>query len=856
MNIEKFTVNAKSIISKAQLIAVSNNNQYILPIHLLSSLLKDESGVVENIMNLLKVNTNSLSSKVDLELNKLPKVSGNNHIYFSSDMLKVFEKSMDLAKNAKENYIATDRLLESLTSNISTVSSVLEQEGVNNQNVSNIIKELRKNNANNEFSENIYNSLKKYCKDLTDYAKDGKLDPVIGRDDEIRRTIQVLSRRTKNNPVLIGEPGVGKTAIVEGLAQRVNSGDIPETLMYCRIVELDMGSLIAGTKFRGEFEERLKSLLQEIQNSQQEIILFIDELHILVGAGKAEGAMDAANLLKPMLSKGELHCVGATTLNEYKKYIEKDAALARRFQPIYVDEPTILDTVSILRGLKERYELHHAVKISDSAIIAAANLASRYITDRYLPDKAIDLIDEAASKLKIEVSSKPEELDELDRKIIQIKIELAALKKDNDSNSQQKTKVLLKELDDLEKKSQDLNSKWLAEKSKMFSEIKLKEELEKSRQELEKSERLADLAKASELKYGIIPSIIKQIEEIHNDNNTSRIIREVVTDSDIASVVSRITGIPIDRILSSEREKLLNMESYLKLSVIGQDEAIKAVSDAVRRSRAGVQDINRPLGSFLFLGPTGVGKTELAKALAEFLFNDKLAILKLDMSEYAEKHSISKLIGAPPGYIGYEQGGMLTEKIRRRPYQVVLFDEIEKAHSDIFNLMLQILDEGRLTDNQGVTVDFRNTIIILTSNLGSEVMLSKSGKEEVFKIKNLVMQSIGNFFKPEFINRLDEIILFNCLSHACVFNIAKIQIENLRKNLYQYNLEIELNEDILHWLANKGYDPLFGARPLKRVIQRELQNKIARMLLSNSKDKGVIKVLLKDDELVLKLLTN
>lgn len=653
----------------------------------------------------------------------------------------------------------------------------------------------------------------------------------------------------KNNPVLIGEPGVGKTAIIEGLAQRIFSKDVPESLINCRIIELDMGALIAGAKYRGEFEERLKAVLSEIKESSGEIILFIDELHLLVGTGKTDGVMDASNLLKPMLARGELHCIGATTLDEYRKYIEKDAALARRFQPVYVSEPTVEDTISILRGIKEKYELHHAVRISDSAIVAAATLSNRYITDRYLPDKAIDLIDEACSRMKIELSSKPEELDELDRRIIQIKIELAALKKENDEHSKKKIEHLTTALEKLEAKSYDMGAKWQAEKSKLQQTQKLKEELDRSRNELERAERDANLAKASELKYGIIPEIMKKIQEAESMDNKG-LLKEIVSESDIASIISRITGIPIDTMLSSERERLLVMEQKLRESVIGQDKAIKGVSDAVRRSRAGIQDINRPLGSFLFLGPTGVGKTELTKALAGFLFDDRNAILRIDMSEYMEKHAISRLIGAPPGYIGYDQGGVLTEAVRRRPYQVILFDEVEKAHPDIFNIMLQILDEGRLTDSQGITVDFKNTIIVLTSNLGAEILVNQKEDEDTYKVKDEVMEYVKAVFKPEFLNRLDEIILFHRLNRNNIHDIVKIQLESLKKILLAQNIILEFDESALNYLAEKGYDPSFGARPLKRLIQREIQNNLAKMILAGEISSGkTVKINAKDKEL-------
>ena len=836
MNIDKFTAQAKSTISNAQAIAAKHDHQQILPVHLAKALISEDTGIISNLINIAGGHLNSLENSIDIELNKIPKVQvqgGGTQIYFSSEALKILEKATSLAKANNDSFVTIERIFEALTYDTTSAGKILNADGITGKKIAASIFELRKGkSADSESAESTYDALKKYGRDVTDLAEQGKLDPVIGRDEEIRRAIQVLSRRSKNNPVLIGEPGVGKTAIIEGLAQRIVTKDVPETLLECRIIELDMGALIAGAKFRGEFEERLKAVLNEIKNSSGEIILFIDELHLLVGAGKVEGAMDASNLLKPMLARGELHCIGATTLDEYRKYIEKDAALARRFQAVYVNEPTVADTISILRGIKERYELHHGIRISDSAIVAAATLSNRYITDRYLPDKAIDLLDEAAARLKIEVSSKPEELDELDRRIIQMKIELAALKKETDEQSQKKIKEITEELEKLEAKSYDLNAQWQAEKSKMNSELKLKEELEKARQELERAERNADLARASELKYGIIPSLLKKLEE-GQGKTTTKVLKEVLTDADIAIIVSKITAIPTDKMLSSERDKLLTMEDKLRQSVIGQDEAIRAVSDAVRRSRAGIQDINRPLGSFLFLGPTGVGKTELTKALAEFLFDDRSAILRIDMSEYMEKHSVARLIGAPPGYVGYEQGGILTESVRRRPYQVILFDEVEKAHHDIFNIMLQILDEGRLTDSQGVVVDFKNTIIILTSNLGSEVLVNQPDGEDTDKVKDQVMEYVRAVFRPEFLNRLDEIILFHRLNRSHMNAIVKIQLDNLRKNLMQQNITLKIDEEALNWLAEKGYDPMFGARPLKRVIQRELQNNLAKLILSN-----------------------
>ncbi|WP_218460252.1 ATP-dependent chaperone ClpB [Rickettsia sp. TH2014] len=857
MNIDKFTAHAKSVIASSQSIAAKNDHQQVLPLHLLSSLFSEETGIIQTLINNTGSNINLLKDQVQLELNKIPKVQveGGGQIYSSAEALKVLEKASSIAKDRGDSFVTIERIFEALTYDNTIAGKILTNHGINSKKLAVAILQFRKGKkADTESAENSYDVLKKYGRDVTELAESGKLDPIIGRDEEIRRTVQVLSRRMKNNPVLIGEPGVGKTAIIEGLAQRIFSKDVPESLMNCRIIELDMGALIAGAKYRGEFEERLKAVLGEIKESSGEIILFIDELHLLVGTGKTDGAMDASNLLKPMLARGELHCIGATTLDEYRKYIEKDAALARRFQPVYVGEPSVEDTISILRGIKEKYELHHAVRISDSAIVAAATLSNRYITDRYLPDKAIDLIDEACSRMKIELSSKPEELDELDRRIIQIKIELAALKKENDEHSKKKITHLTEELEKLESKSYDMNAKWQAEKSKLQQAQKLKEELERARIDLERAERDANLAKASELKYGIIPEIMKKIQEAESMDNKG-LLKEIVSESDIASIISRITGIPIDTMLSSERERLLVMEQKLCESVIGQDEAIKGVSDAVRRSRAGIQDINRPLGSFLFLGPTGVGKTELAKALAGFLFDDRNAILRIDMSEYMEKHVISRLIGAPPGYIGYDQGGVLTESVRRRPYQVILFDEVEKAHPDIFNIMLQILDEGRLTDSQGITVDFKNTIIVLTSNLGAEILVNQKEDEDTYKVKDEVMEYVKAVFKPEFLNRLDEIILFHRLNRDNIHDIVKIQLESLKKILLQQNITLEFDESALNYLAEKGYDPNFGARPLKRLIQREIQNNLAKMILAGEVSSGnTVKIAREKEELRIKMI--
>lgn len=830
MQLDKFTNKARNIISAAQSFAASQDHQQIAPLHILAASLNDEDGMVRNIFSMSEANLEILLFDLEEELGKLPKVSGSGQVYFSSESLKVVQKASDLAKKAGDSFVTIERILEAMFED-KIVSKIYQNANVTKPKLSAAITSLRKGrSADSESAEGSYDALKKYGRDVTELAIEGKLDPVIGRDEEIRRAIQVLSRRSKNNPVLIGEPGVGKTAIIEGLASRIISGDVPESIATCKIIELDMGLLIAGAKYRGEFEERLKAVLAEIKESAGEVILFIDEIHTLVGAGKTDGAMDASNLLKPMLARGELHCIGATTLDEYRKYIEKDAALARRFQPVYVNEPSVEDTISILRGIKEKYEMHHGVRVTDNAIVAAATLSNRYITDRFLPDKAIDLLDEAASKLRIEISSKPEELDELDRRIIQMKIEKEALKKENDEASKKRLSTLDEELETLEAKAHDMNSAWLAEKSKVEATQKMKEDLDAAKMELEKAEREGDLAKAGELRYGTIPELELKISDSQK-NTTSGLMKEEVKDEDIALIISRITGIPIDKMLSSEKDKLLSMEKVLNNNVIGQEDAIAAVSDAVRRARAGLQDQNRPLGSFLFLGPTGVGKTELTKALANFLFDDKNAILRVDMSEYMEKHSVARLIGAPPGYVGYDQGGYLTEAVRRRPYQVILFDEVEKAHPDVFNILLQVLDEGRLTDSQGHVVDFKNTIIILTSNLGSEILSSDEKKDPELQ-REQVMGIVRNAFRPEFLNRLDEIILFHKLSKEHMAGIVKIQLKNLEEMLKQQNISLDITDKAAGLLADKGFDPLYGARPLKRVIQRELQNELAKKLLA------------------------
>jgi len=850
MNIEKFTTAARGVISASQMLAAKYNHQQILPLHLLFCLLEEETGIVSNLICKLGADVNTIKTKLNKELESIPQVQihgGGGQVSLSSDGLKILDKAISLSKDNKDSFTTIERIVEALSYDNGIVGNILNKSGVDSKRLAAAIMDLRKGrNANSESAENSYDALLKYGRDVTKLASEGKIDPIIGRDEEIRRAIQVLSRRSKNNPVLIGEPGVGKTAIIEGLAQRIYMRDVPESLANCKIIELDMGALIAGAKYRGEFEERLKAVLNEIKEASGEIILFIDELHLLVGAGKADGAMDASNLLKPMLARGELHCIGATTLDEYRKYIEKDAALARRFQAVYVAEPNIEDTISIMRGIKDRYEAHHGITIADSAIIAAVTLSNRYITDRFLPDKAIDLLDEAASRVKIEVSSKPEALDELDRRIIQIKIELSALKKEKDEHSQKKIIILSQELSELESKSLDMSSNWQAAKSQMQILRKMKEDLENAKTDLERSERSGDLTKASELKYGIIPDLTNKLK-IAEESNSNKLFKERVTDSDIAIIVSKITGIPVDAMLASEKDKLLTMESQLTKSVIGQETAISAVSDAVRRSRAGISDCHKPLGSFLFLGPTGVGKTELTKALAEFLFDDRSAILRIDMSEYMEKHSVARLIGAPPGYVGYEQGGALTESVRRRPYQVILFDEIEKAHPDIFNIMLQILDEGRLTDSQGHLIDFKNTLIILTSNLGSEVLVNQKEGEDIELVREQVMSYVNAAFRPEFLNRLDEIILFHRLNRSNIGEIVKIQLNNLQKILLSQHIALDFDDLAIKYLADKGYDPAFGARPLKRVIQKEVQNTIAKLILAGKFSSGdVIKITQKE----------
>lgn len=845
MNVEKYTTASQQVIQAAQSLAIVNDQQKIQAVHLLQALLEETSDVVSKLIRSVGADPKAMHDSTAQAVDGLPRVTGSGagNLQPSNDIIKIFAKAEGFAKSAGDSFVTLDRLLQAVVHVPSPAQKIANAAGLSETVLSEAIATMRKGQAAHSASaEGNLDALAKYAEDLTQKALDGKLDPVIGRDEEIRRAMQVLSRRTKNNPVLIGEPGTGKTAIAEGIAARIASDDIPDNLKGVRLMSLDMGALIAGAKYRGEFEERLKSVLNEIAEQAGQIVLFIDELHTLIGAGKTDGAMDASNLLKPALARGDLHCIGATTLDEYRKYIEKDAALARRFQTVYVNEPTVADTISILRGLKDKYEVHHGIRISDVAIIAAAEFSNRYINDRFLPDKAIDLVDEAASRLRMEVNSKPEAIDELDRKIIQMKIELEALKKEKDAASKERITVITQKLEGLEKQSADLTARWQAEKSKITKAGELAEKIEQARFALEQAERAGDLAKAGEISYGIIPDLEKQLAEASKDKSTS-LLREEVLESDIAAVVSKWTGIPVDKMLEGEREKLLSMEAELGKYVIGQDEAISAVSQSVRRSRAGLQAADRPLGSFLFLGPTGVGKTEICKTLAQFLFDDKAALLRVDMSEYMEKHAVSRLIGAPPGYVGYDEGGVLTEAVRRRPYQVILFDEVEKAHPDVFNILLQVLDDGRLTDSHGKTVDFTNTIIVLTSNLGSLHLADLDEDEDTDSVRELVMDEVKRAFRPEFLNRLDEIILFHKLKKQHMEDILKVQLGYLQTLLDGRKIALEFAPEALRYIADKGYSPEYGARPLKRLIQQEVQNTLADKLLAGEVGDGdVVKV--------------
>jgi len=841
MNLEKFTDRAKGFLQAAQTVAIRMNHQRISPSHLLKALLDDREGMAAQLIQRAGGNPGVAITEVDNALAKVPAVSGGGAQQtpgLDNDAVRALDQAEQLAEKAGDSFVPVQRVLQALTMADNDAGRALKSAGVDVKSLEAAIQDVTKGRAaHSAGAEESYDAMKKYARDLTQAARDGKLDPVIGRDEEIRRTVQILARRTKNNPALIGEPGTGKTAIAEGLALRIANGDVPDSLKGRTLMALDLGALIAGAKYRGEFEERLKSVLDEVKGAEGQIILFIDEMHTLIGAGASEGSMDAGNLLKPALSRGELHCIGATTLDEYQKYVEKDPALQRRFQPVYIDEPSVEDTISILRGIKDKYELHHGVRITDGAIVAAAQLSNRYIQNRFLPDKAIDLMDEAASRIRMEVESKPEEIEGLDRRIIQLRIEEQALQKETDDASKDRLENLRKELSELEQQSSELTTRWQNERDKIHAEARIKEDLDQARIELEQAQRGGDLQKAGELQYGRIPELEKKLAEASGQTDNA-LLKEEVTEDDIAGVVSRWTGIPVDRMMEGEREKLLDMENILSKRVIGQSQAIDAVSKAVRRARAGLQDPGRPLGSFLFLGPTGVGKTELTKALAGFLFDDDSAMVRIDMSEFMEKHAVARLIGAPPGYVGYEEGGVLTEAVRRRPYQVVLFDEVEKAHSDVFNVLLQVLDDGRLTDGQGRVVDFSNTLIILTSNLGSQYLANMDDNQKVADVEPQVMDVVRGHFRPEFLNRLDEIILFHRLAQEHMAPIVDIQVERVQKLLRDRKVTLELSDAAKKWLGRVGYDPVYGARPLKRAVQRYVQDPLADMILSGKVPDG------------------